>query len=188
MELSLSPTDQELRAYFEANAERYRPPRRITFTHVFIDPDRRGDKTLGDADAIQARLRTLGEPTEETARFGDPFMLQRYYPQKTELEVAKLFGQGFTESVFALSPAEWHGPVLSGYGTHVVYVHYLEETATPKLDAVRERVKQDWMDARRQELQDQYIDEVVASYEVVFDDLGPEPTDPQEEARLGGTE
>jgi len=27
-------------------------------------------------------------------------MLQRYYPQKDGLEIRKLFGQGFTQSVF----------------------------------------------------------------------------------------
>ena len=189
VELSLSPTDQELEAYFEANAERYRPPERITFTHVFIDPDRRGDATLQDAAEIKARLRSLGEPTEEMARLGDPFMLQRYYPRKTELEIVKLFGQGFTESVFELSPGEWHGPVLSGYGTHVVYVHHLEDTATPELETVRDEVKQDWMNKRRRELQDEYIDAVVASYEVVLEDMPPNKRDKDDtdesEARLG---
>lgn len=188
VELSLSPTDQELSAYFEASAERYRPPERITFTHVFIDPDRRGNQTLGDAEVIRDQLRSLGEPTEAIARFGDPFMLQRYYPSKTELEIVKLFGQGFTESVFDLSPGEWHGPVLSGYGTHVVYVHHLEETAIPELETVREDVKQDWMDERRRELQDNYIDEVVASYEVVFEEFEEMDPESAEEARLGSGE
>jgi len=186
VELSLSPTDQELEAYFEANVERYRPPERITFTHAFIDPDRRGDATLQDAEEIKSKLRSLGEPTEEMARLGDPFMLQRYYPRKTELEIVKLFGQGFTESVFELSPAEWHGPVLSGYGTHVVYVHHIEDTARPELENVRAEVEQNWMDERRRELQDEYINAVVASYEVVLEDVPlDENLTEESEARLG---
>ena len=40
IELSLSPTDQDLEQYFEEHAERYRPASLITFTHAFVDPDR----------------------------------------------------------------------------------------------------------------------------------------------------
>ena len=106
---------------------------------------------LDIAEEIQAKLRSLGEPAEATARFGDPFMLQRYYPQKTKLEISKLFGQGFTQSVFELSPGEWHGPVLSGYGVHLVYVHDHAESPAPEFAAVEERVKQDWLDDKRRE-------------------------------------
>jgi hypothetical protein len=37
------PTDEELRAYFEAHQDRYQAPVLYTFTQVFIDPDKRGD-------------------------------------------------------------------------------------------------------------------------------------------------
>ncbi len=183
VELSLSPTEQELRSYFDANLERYRLPDLITFTHIFIDPDRRGDETLGDAEEIASKLRSLAEPTEGIEGLGDPFMLQRYYPGKSELEIRKLFGHGFTQSVFELSTGQWYGPVLSGYGVHLVYVHDLEEAPRPEFPAVQERVKQDWMDERRRELEDKYVNEVLASYEVVFEDMPPEPPEQQAEVR-----
>jgi hypothetical protein len=79
-----------------------RPPPLVTFTHVFLDPDRRGDRTLRDADAILAELQSQGQPAEGIGDFGDPFMLQRYYPQKTEQRIASLFGREFARSVFEL--------------------------------------------------------------------------------------
>jgi parvulin-like peptidyl-prolyl isomerase len=180
VELSLSPTEQELRTYFDANMEEYQLPDLITFTHLFLDPDQRGDETLGDAEKIRAELRSLAEPTEGIESFGDPFMLQRYYPQKSELEITKLFGQGFTQSIFELSAGEWHGPVLSGYGVHLVYVHDLEEAPRPEFAEVQERVEQDWMYERRQELQDKYVNEVLGNYEVVFEDMPPEQAEQAE--------
>ena len=52
-------------------------------------------------------------------------MLQTYYPEKTPVEIQKSFGRGFSESLVALSPGQWHGPIiLSGYGVHLVYVRY----------------------------------------------------------------
>ena len=182
VELSLSPTEQELESYFEANAERYRPPDLITFTQIFVDPDLREDATLDDASEILGELRSLDEPTEGIQAFGDPFMLQRYYPQKDELQIRKLFGGGFTQSIFQLTIGEWHGPVLSGYGVHLVYVHDLGKAAEPEFEMVREQVKRDWMDEKRRELQDTYINEVLARYEVVFEEVPDEPSAEQAEA------
>jgi len=178
VELSLSPTDQELETYFDANVERYRPHALITFTHLFLDPDRRGEKTLDDAEEILTTLRALPEPTEGFDDFGDPIMLQRYYPGKTRLDISKQFGQGFAQSVFELAPGEWHGPVLSGYGVHLVFVHHLEESPMPEFAAVRDLVKQDWMDEKRREFQDAYVEEVLSRYEVVFEESPPPPPDP----------
>jgi len=177
VELSLSPTEEELKSYFQAKAERYRPPDLITFTQVFVDPDLREDATLGDAEEILAELRSLDDPTGGIQAFGDPFMLQRYYPQKDELQIRKLFGGGFTQSVFELTIGEWHGPVLSGYGVHLVYVHHLGKASEPDFEMAQEQVKQDWMDEKRRELQDTYINQVLASYEVVFEDAPEEPVD-----------
>jgi len=114
--------------------------------------------------------------------FGDQFMLQRYYPQKDGLEIRKLFGQGFTESVFKLEPGQWHGPVLSGYGVHLVYVHHLGKAPAPEFEMVQEEVKQQWMDEKKQELQQEYINKVLAGYEVVFEDVPDEPLDEQAQA------
>ena len=186
--LSLAPTEQELRTYFDANTERYQLPDLITFTQVFVDPDQRGEETLPDAEIILGKLRSLPDSTQGIEGFGDRFMLQSYYPQKEELEIRKLFGQGFTQSLFELSPGEWHGPVLSGYGVHLVYVHHLVESPAPDFTDVGEQVKQDWLGERRRELQDKYVNEVLAGYEVVFEDLPDETPDQRAEARLETSE
>ena len=81
---------------------------------------------------------------------GDTFMLQRYYPERSEQEVAKLFGREFARAVFALSTGQWHGPVLSGYGMHLVYVHGRSHAPPPPFEAVKERVTQDWLDDKRE--------------------------------------
>src|SRR5210317_401344 len=46
------PTAEELQVYFAENRDRYQEPVRYTFTQVFIDPDKRGDATLADAETI----------------------------------------------------------------------------------------------------------------------------------------
>jgi len=56
------PTQEELQAYFKAHMDRYQTPDLITMTHVFFDPDKRGDQTLEDAEAIKLKLQALKTP------------------------------------------------------------------------------------------------------------------------------
>ena len=121
------PEEGELRTYFESHVDRYQPPDLITMTHVFLDPDKRGAATLGDAEVIKAALMAQPDPTAGAGEHGDGLVLQNYYPDQTQTDTQKLFGSGFAESLIKLSPQQWHGPVLSGYGVHLVYVHSISD-------------------------------------------------------------
>jgi peptidyl-prolyl cis-trans isomerase C len=163
------PTEDEIQAYFEEHIDRYQAPDIMTMTHVFIDPDLRGDKTLADAEAIKAQLIQLKEPPNDAQSYGDSFMLQSYYPERSEAELLKLFGSGFARSLFELTPQQWHGPVLSGYGTHLVYIHDYIEAGPPLFAEVEDQVRQEWESDKRQQLNEQFIESVVARYDVTIE-------------------
>ena len=163
------PTEEELRAYFDKHMDRYQKPDLVTMTQIFIDPDLRGDTTLADAEAIKKQLEALQEFPRDTQGYGDPFMLQNYYPERTEAELLKLFGSGFAESVFELSPGQWHGPVLSGYGTHLVYVHDHQKSAPPTFSDAEQQVKQEWDHDKRQELNEKFVASVIARYDITIE-------------------
>ena len=163
------PTEDELQAYFATHQDRYQEPARYTFTQVFIDPDKRGDATLADAEKIKATLIAQGDAIEDPGALGDGFMLQTYFPQKDPSEIQKLFGSGFTESLVGLSPGQWHGPVLSGYGTHVVYVSHVSEPPAPVFEDVRERVIEDWKTDKGEELNEAFYANLRDRYAIVID-------------------
>jgi peptidyl-prolyl cis-trans isomerase C len=165
------PTDEELLAYFDAHQDRYQESALYTFTQVYIDPDKRGDSTLLDAEAIKAKLIERGDVIEDAGALGDDFMLQSYYPKKDPLEIQKLFGSGFTASLVDLSPGQWHGPVLSGYGTHLVYVSNIREPSPPVFAELRERVVVDWTTDRSEELNEQFYANLRDSYTIVIEEL-----------------
>jgi parvulin-like peptidyl-prolyl isomerase len=75
--------------------------------------------------------------------------------------------------VSQLEPEQWHGPVLSGYGVHFVYVEQRSPAVTPEFDAVREKVQRDWGDDRRNEFDAAYYAGLRARYEVVIEDEEP---------------
>jgi len=163
------PTDEELQAYFAEHQDRYQEPARYTFTQVFIDPDKRGDATLADAEKIKATLIAQGDAIDDAGALGDDFMLQNYYPEKDPIEIQKNFGSGFTASLVDLSPGQWHGPVLSGYGVHLVYVSNVSEPPAPVFAEVRERVTLDWKTDRGEELNEKFYANLRDQYTIVIE-------------------
>jgi len=173
------PVDGELESFFEENRELYKTPDLITFTHIFIDPDKRGDATLDDAALLLSELQAAGPPDSSVPGLGDRFMLQNYYPQKTELEIRKLFGSGFTTSIMQLEVEQRHGPVLSGYGTHLVYVNALEIAPLPKFEDVQANVMENWQAVQQEEFNEAYFESLKSRYQIVIENapLLPDNTD-----------
>jgi peptidyl-prolyl cis-trans isomerase C len=163
------PTAEELQAFFVENVDRYQIPPLLTFTHVFLDPDKRGDDTLTDAEKLKAELIAGATVPDEASDLGDRFMLQAYYPERDEADLAKLFGGEFARSIMALEPEKWHGPVLSGYGTHLVYVQARLESPLPTYEQVADRVREDLVTEEREKLNQEYLDSLLARYKVVIE-------------------
>lgn len=166
------PETGELEQYFSDNATRYRAPDRITFSQVFIDPDARGDSTLGDAAVLLADLEAAGEPDpaalDET---GDRNMAQSYFNEASELEVRRQMGTGFAESVMELEVGQWLGPVLSGYGVHLVYVYAFKQAPTPVFAEAREKVLADWQEEQQEAFNEAFFESLKERFEVVIDEV-----------------
>jgi hypothetical protein len=167
------PTADELRTYFNDNQAQYRDPDLITFTHVFFDPDKRDDSTLEDAANVLAQLEAAGEPGTASAQAGDRFMLQNHFEAATELDVRRQLGSGFTETIMTLEPGRWHGPVLSGYGVHLVYVNELIEAPAPVFEDVRSAVLQDWQKQQQEEFNAEFFASLKNRYEIVISQPPP---------------
>jgi hypothetical protein len=175
-------TDEELQAYFDEHRADYRQPDLITFTHAFVDPDKWGNETESHAASVLEGLKKADDPTGGAKELGDPFMLQLYYPERTQAEISKLFGGGFARSLGDLSLGAWQDPVLSGYGVHLVYVHERETFPEPAFANVRDRVAEDWMEAKRAELNDEYRERLLEKYTVVIEDEATSDTVAQGES------
>ncbi len=163
-------TDGELRAFFEADAERYRVPARFTFSHIYFSPDRR-ETARADAEAA------LPDVTEDNWRtIGDPFMLRRTYAHVTVADIRKDFGTAFSQALPELDGGAWLGPVESGYGFHLVRIDRRTASRLPDFAEVRERVATDYDSKRRSDANDTYYETLAAQYRVEI--ANPEPQSP----------
>jgi len=165
------PADGELEQYFQANMQRYRDPDRITFSHAFLDPDRRASATLDDAAALLAKLQAAGKPDQESLVAGDRFMLETYFPEVSEQDIRRQFGSGFAQAVMQLEPGEWHGPVLSGYGTHLVYVYSVQAAPPPEFEAVRQNVLANWQTEQQEQFNADFYENLKSRYDVVIGEI-----------------
>jgi len=179
------PAEGELEQFFEENQEAYRDPDLISFTQIFIDPDARGDATLVDAAQILEQVKAAGEPSEETLLLGDRFMLQNYFAAATELDIRRQLGSGFSEQVIKLEPGQWHGPVLSGYGVHLVYVYDFAQAEPASLEIVKDRVLEDWHTVKREEFNAEFLKSLKGRYEIIVEEL---PADRLLDAQIEATD
>ena len=154
------PSEAAVEEYYARHAERYRRPGRTTFDHVFLSGDSRTDPA-GDATALLAEVRA-GE-AGGWRQLGDPFMLARSYADRSDQEIAGLFGRRFAEAVAGLPVGGWNEPVESTYGMHLVRVNGRAASRAPALAEVRDRVVADLREERRRERS-------VAAYQALRDD------------------
>jgi peptidyl-prolyl cis-trans isomerase C len=165
------PAEGELKQYFEENQESYQDPDLVSFIHLFVDPDARGDATLVDAAEILEQVKAAGEPTEEILQLGDRVMLQNQFTSATESNVRRQMGPEFAEQVMKLEPGQWHGPVLSGYGVHLVYVYDFQKAAPPLLENVQDQVLEDWLAVKRDEFNAGFLKGLKDRYEIIIEEL-----------------
>lgn len=161
------PSDETLREFFEANAERFAEPEQISFVQVYLNPDRRGDDIEADAAAMLAGLRTA--PEQPLDELGDAVLLRSRYVAETRLSVASQFGSAFAEQVFTLEPGTWQGPVTSGFGIHLVRVEERIASRRPEFGAVRDRVRDEYLAEQRRLADERLYESLRGRYQVVYD-------------------
>jgi hypothetical protein len=165
------PETGELEQFFADHQESYRDPDRVSFSHIYFNPDRREGATLTDAEATLARLKEKGEPGAEISELGDRFMLQSYFDSATEWDIRRQLGSGFSEVMMDLEPGQWHGPVMSGYGVHLVFIYDYFTAPPPVFENVQARVLEDWHAEKREQFNAQFLENLKSRYEIVIDEL-----------------
>lgn len=179
-----APTDAQLEAYLGAHAEDFAIEPRLTLRQIYFSRDRRGDKAEQDARQLLQRIATDG-PADEFEQLGDPLPLPARLQGARESEVARLFGQQFTDGLQGLQPGRWSGPVESGFGLHLVFIESREAGRTPELAEVRDAVQREWLSRQRREAIDGLYRKLAEKYTIEIEPLVNQPS--AEGAAAAGT-
>jgi hypothetical protein len=129
---------------------------------------------LDDATAALVQLRSEGVPdpaelSRQDISLGDRFMLRSYFADVPEQDIRRQLGSGFAEAVMKLEPGQWHGPVLSGFGPHLVYVYQLTPAPLPVLDDTRDAVVNEWQRVETEKFNVEFLNSLKSRYDIVIE-------------------
>jgi hypothetical protein len=134
------PADEQLQEYLDENSSDYLIQPLYTFRHILFRVD--DDIAQAGEDALSA-LRSLRNGDADAAMAGDSSILPATFNRARSAEVDATFGTGFAEQLGELQTGEWHGPVRSGIGLHLVFIDERIDARMPALDEVRDDVTRD---------------------------------------------
>ena len=163
------PTDPELNVFMSKHIERFTLPVTLSFRHVFLDPDSRGEAMQDQAQQLLIRLQESSAAVD-SSELGDQTLLPLQLDNQTKKQIGNLLGDEFAEQVYTMPVKQWGGPVASGYGLHLVYVHSRTEERILPLAQVRESVTSQWRTAKQKELNDLFYQGIQHRYEIILDD------------------
>jgi hypothetical protein len=163
---AVEPTNEELRDYLAANPGKFRAEPRVSFTQVYLNPERRRDTLADDAARLLSQLRTTAT---DPAVLGDPSLLEQRFEDQPLSEVSGQFGDQFADRLAELPVGEWAGPVESGFGAHLVRVAARTDGSIPALDEVRDAVRREWQAARQREAAEKFYQSLLGRYTVTIE-------------------
>lgn len=161
-----TPDTATLRAFFDAESDRYAQPPRLTFSHILFSTDRRGASAEIEAAHALAGLQTASGPAAAET-LGDATQLPSNFSKAEMSDVDAVFGPEFTAAVMGLDPGRWAGPIPSGYGLHLVWLSEKTPGAGPAFEDVRQKVKDDWVYVQRAAANEAIYRRLLERYEVV---------------------
>ena len=164
----VEPTEEDLRAYYNENRQKYTIPPQLTFTQIYFNGENKGAARANQA--LETLLEEKVKPNTVT-EMGDPTILSSDCMDCSEREIKNRFGKEFAEGIITLEPGSWKGPVKSAYGFHAVYIHNRQEEILPSFQEVTEQIKTDWMASQREENTRKVYGEIRSQYQVLVEGL-----------------
>ncbi len=164
---SFEPTEEEMVAYLQAHADRYRQDMVLSFTQIYLraepDPAQAGARARALLDDLEKR------PDADPATMGDPFLHPTVYRDRPATQLSGLFGPEFAAQLVDLPVGEWSGPVTSPFGLHLARLDALEPGRPSHLDEVRDAVHRDLVRDRTRDVDEQYFTGLLSQYTVTME-------------------
>jgi hypothetical protein len=158
------PTEAELRAFFEANRDRYAESAKVSFSHVFFDKSKRGNGGAGEA--AQQALARVGKG--DWLAKGDRYPYQRSQIDVTAETLASELGEDAARRIFAMAVREdrWQGPVASELGFHVIRIDRKSPGGEPEFADIRDELAAGLERGKRDRALQRAIEGIVEGYTI----------------------
>ncbi|MFM7028099.1 MAG: peptidyl-prolyl cis-trans isomerase [Chakrabartia sp.] len=155
------PTTADLEGWFATHQARYAEGSRYSFEQVYLGP--------ANADGARNRAaRALAQikAGRDVSAFAMPISLPPKVADGETDRIANDFGTEFAQQLPKLPVGQWTGPIVSGFGVHLVRVTTVSPGRPAKLEEVRQRVENDWREATGEERQARAYQALLDGYRV----------------------
>jgi hypothetical protein len=160
------PGEVELRAFFDERPELFEEPGRRGFEQLYFSPSEHGADMRADAEAALAAL--VSEQATAVAERYRAALRQTQEASRDELRSE--FGDEFADAIFAVpDDGDWHGPLQSLFGMHVIRMTALSAARRPPFEEVRGRVEAAYLAERRRLANESAYQTMRTHYDVVID-------------------
>lgn len=156
------PSDAALQALLDKDPARYAAPPRYSLEHIYL-----GDNTPAVRAATAASLQGL-KPGARPAVTPAPLPLAARFDTASQTDLAAQLGDEFAAALAALPVGKWSGPVVSGFGLHLVRIEQRLPSQPPRLAEVRQRLENDWHSAAVRKAQDAHLQALLDGYDVTI--------------------
>ncbi|MDO5041591.1 MAG: peptidylprolyl isomerase [Peptoniphilus sp.] len=158
----VAPTDREVEAYYNANAERYDDEERVEASHILVADEETADEVIRKLD--------------EGEQFEDLAMEYSECPSKNNGGNLGIFGHGdmvkpFEDAVFAMNEDEISAPVKTDFGYHIIKLNKKIAAKKYTLSEVRDKVYEDLKKYKEQMAYTNKIEELYKKHTVEINDV-----------------
>jgi hypothetical protein len=155
------PTDKALREWFEAHRAHYDTPARYNIAQFFV-ADAKSDGRRQAESLIPASSAGAGDIPEAYAN------AVRTYANRTEGNIATLFGKRFASALLDLPVGEW-GVIESGKGWHVARIESAQPAIPAAFEDVKLQVRTDYLEAQRTIAAFEAIKDMRSRYTILYE-------------------
>jgi hypothetical protein len=154
------PSDAALQALLDADPARYAAPPNYRLEHIYL-----GEDTPALRASAAAEIGRMPKGTRPGIAT-QPLPLPARFDDASQTDLAEQFGDDFATSLARLPVGVWTGPVVSGFGLHLVRIDQRVQPPPPRLADVRQRLENDWRSAAIRKAQDAHLQQLLDSYAV----------------------
>ena len=157
-----APTDAQLEGYRVAHPAQFMQPAVLSFDQVFFNQATTSPEVL---DVARAALVRGAEPASQ----GQSSLLPTHVTDSALDLVARDFGTQLAKEIATVPVGQWVGPLISGYGVHLVRVNARSAAELPPLAQVRASVEREWENDQRNRARETSYARLRADYTVVVE-------------------
>lgn len=155
------PTDDELKAFFNNNKERFKLPPAYSFQQVlFLNDEDHLENTIANTKISLNHGEVI--PSARKSKLSIP----NTWTNSEASEIYKTFGEYFTNILDSIPENQWVGPIPSGFGQHLVYLSKKELTQVANFKDIKPYVKKEYEYQTELDMQNKVFEDLMKKYQI----------------------